>query len=174
MDLYEKKTNKNKILKLNVDFDRIWSLFWSIQRSFILKKNYLCVLVHCFAQSPFQEPPSLKQTYSLLCLQIYFWPTYKLITLKCVSETTALPVKCLQDTQVTTYLKQILIVAKWLYAANNFSLSFSIVASNSNRGSVIVAGHIEKKQDSALWQWVLNLIPVNLVRLLMLWTQPLF
>lgn len=36
--------------------------------------------------------------------------------------------------------------------------------------SVIIAGHIEKKQGSALWQWVLNLIPVNLVRLLMLWT----
>ena len=30
MDLDEKKTNKNKILKLNVDFDRIWSLFWSM------------------------------------------------------------------------------------------------------------------------------------------------
>ena len=31
MDLYEKKTNKNKILKLNVDFDRIWSLLVHIE-----------------------------------------------------------------------------------------------------------------------------------------------
>lgn len=74
-----------------------------------------------------------KHTPCFAC-RFIFGQLLKLIILKCVSETTALPVKCLQDTQVTTYLKQFLIVAKWLYATNNFSLSFSIVASNSNRG----------------------------------------
>ena len=134
MDLDEKKTNKNKILKLNVDFDRIWSLFWSMQRSFILKKNYLCVLVHCLHRALSKNPQAGSKHTPCFACRFIFGQLLKLIILKCVSETTALPVKCLQDTQVTTYLKQFLIVAKWLYATNNFSLSFSIVASNSNRG----------------------------------------